>query len=63
VPVFTAPASSTFRIPGAALADIVSAGSTYAPGFTTAQSVEVETFDSANPAIATNTSFHLAVLC
>lgn len=63
VPIYASPGSSTGRLPGYALADTSSAGSTdTGSGFPSGDSVTVETFGGTSDALA-DTSFDLAVFC
>ena len=61
VPVFSFPGSSTPAAQGNGVrVDINSAGSTFGPGFPTADTVTVSTFSAT---AAANSSFFVAVLC
>jgi hypothetical protein len=60
LPVFGSPGGSSGSVKGDALVQISAAGTVIEPGYPSADTVLVETF---NGTLAANASFYLAVLC
>src|SRR5262249_10700781 len=61
IPNFAVPGASSGRVVGSAIVNIGSAGSSYGAGFPSADTVEVDTYNSSGTAADSN--FYVAVFC